>query len=111
MGDAEAARRLYKQVGELMYRMKDMYMLPYLPLHFSMIALEEGKLDRAVKLLGASEVLFESSGMVPDPDERVGRDRTVSRLREEVDQNTFRKQWAEGRRLSLEQVVQYAFES
>ena len=110
-GDISRARDWYRQAGEIMYKQRSMYMLPYLPLHFSMVALEEGKLDRAVKLLGASETLFESSGMTPDPDESVERDRTVSRLRKSVDEDKFSRLWEEGRKLSLDQAVQYAFET
>ena len=110
-GDVGGAKDWYRQAGEIMYKQRSMYMLPYLPLHFSMVALEEGKLERAVKLLGASETLFESSGMAPDPDESVERDRTVSRLRKAVDEDKFSRLWEEGRKLSLDQAVQYAFET
>ena len=110
-GDISRAKDWYRQAGEIMYKKRSMYMLPYLPLHFSMVALEEGKLDRAVKLLAASEKLFESSGMAPDPDESVERDRTVSRLRKAVDEDEFSRLWEEGRKLSLDQTIQYAFET
>lgn len=86
-------------------------MLPYVPLHFSMVALEEGKLDRAVKLLAASDKLFESGGMSPDPDEVVERENTISRLRKTVDENSFNRLWAEGRKLSLDQTVDYSLEN
>ncbi len=111
MGDVDLAKDRYRQAAELSYKMRSMYMLPYMPLHFSMVALEEGKLDRAVKLLGASEALFESAGMVPDPDERVEWDRTASRLRNAVDADRHDRLWAEGRRLSLDQAVRYSLET
>ena len=111
MGELEVAKDRYRQAGELIYKMRSMYMLPYVPLHFSMVALEEGKFDRAIKLLGASEALFESSGMSPDPDESVERDHTVSRLRKAVDGGEFNRLWSEGRKLSLDQAVHYSLES
>jgi tetratricopeptide (TPR) repeat protein len=111
MGDLAMARDRYRQATDLMYKQRSMYSLPYMPLHFSMVALEEGKHDRAVKLLGASEALFESAGMVPDPDESVERDRTVSRLRKTVHQGKFDRLWAEGRKLSLDQAVHYSLET
>lgn len=110
-GNIGLAKDRYRQAGELFYKMRSMYSLPYLPLHFSMVALEEGKLERAVKLLGASEVLFESGGMAPDPDESVERDRVVSSLRKSVDQTKFDSLWAEGRHLTLDQAVQYSLET
>jgi len=109
-GDIPGAKDWYRQAGELMYKQRSMYMLPYLPLHFSMVALEEGKVDRAIKLLGASEALFESAGMAPDPDESGERDRTVSRLRKTVEKSQFSRLWEEGRKLSLDEAVQYALE-
>ena len=111
MGDLHTAKDRYRQAGELMYKMKSMYMLPYLPLHFSMVALKEGQFERAVRLLGASEALFESSGMTQDPDESVERDRSVSQLRETVDEVKFNRLWAEGRKLSLDQTVQFSFQA
>jgi tetratricopeptide (TPR) repeat protein len=110
-GDIPGAKDWYRQAGELMYKQRSMYMLPYLPLHFSVVALEEGKVDRAVKLLGASEALFESSGMAPDPDESGERDRTVSRLRQMVEKSKFSRLWEEGRKLPLDKAVQYALET
>jgi tetratricopeptide (TPR) repeat protein len=111
MGDLKQAKHHYRQAGQLMYKIRSKYLLPYMPLHFSAIALSEGKLDRAVKLLGASEALFESSGMIPDPDETVERDRAISSLRKAVDENKFNRLWAEGRKLSLDHTVQYSLET
>lgn len=80
-------------------------------LHFSMVVLKEGKLERAVKLLGVSEALLQSSGMSPDPDESIERDRTILKLREQVDESKFSRLWAEGRELSLDQIVHYSLET
>ena len=96
MGELKRAKEWYRQAGELIYK------IPDVPLHFSMVALEEGKLDRPVKLLRASEALFESSGMSADPDESVERDRTVSRLRKAIDESKFNGLWTEGTTLSLD---------
>ena len=111
LGNLKKAKEMYREAAERVYKQRTMYMLPYVPLHFSMVALEEGKHDRAVKLLGASEALFESSGMSPDPDEVVERDNTISRLRKSIDENNFKKNWAEGRKLSLDQTFHYSLES
>jgi tetratricopeptide (TPR) repeat protein len=110
IGDLKKAKDLYREAAERSYRQQNKYLLPYVPLHFSMVALEEGKHDRAVKLLGASDALFESSGMSPDPDEVVERDNTISKLRKTVDENSFNRLWAEGRKLSLDQTVLYSLE-
>ena len=111
LGDLKKAKDRYREAAKRSYQQQNMYLLPYVPLHFSMVALEEGKHDRAVKLLGASEALFESSGMSPDPDEVVERDSTISKLRKTVDENSFNRLWAEGRKLSLDQTVHYALEN
>jgi len=111
LGDLKKAKARYREAAERSYRQQNKYLLPYVPLHFSMVALEEGKFNRAVKLLGASQALFESSGMSPDPDEAVERENTISRLRKTVDKNNFDRLWSEGRKLSLDQTVHYSLES
>jgi tetratricopeptide (TPR) repeat protein len=110
MGDLKKAKDRYREAAERSYRQQNKYLLPYVPLHFSMVALEERKFDKAVKLLGASQALFESSSTSPDPDETVERDHTISRLRKEVDENNYDRLWAEGRKLSLDQTVRYSLE-
>jgi tetratricopeptide (TPR) repeat protein len=110
MGDLKRAKALYRESAERAHKQQNMYLLPYVPLHFSMVALEEGKHDRAVKLLAAADKLFESSGMSPDPDETVERGNTVSRLRKTVDEINFDRLSAEGRKLSLDQTISYALE-
>jgi tetratricopeptide (TPR) repeat protein len=110
MGDLKRAKDLYRESADRVHKQQNMYMLPYVPLHFSMVALEEGKHDRAVKLLAAADKLFESSGISPDPDETVERENTISRLRQTVDQASFERLSSEGRRLSLDQTIRYALE-
>src|SRR4029077_11209365 len=85
LGDLKGAKAMYREAAERVYKEHNMYLLPYVPLHFSMVALEEGRHERAVKLLAASDALFKSSGMSPDPDETVERENTISRLRKAVD--------------------------
>jgi tetratricopeptide (TPR) repeat protein len=111
LGDLKKAKDRYREAAERSYRQQNKYLLPYVPLHFSMVALEEGKHDRAVRLLGASDALFESSGMSPDPDEVVERDNAISKLRKTVEENSFNRLWAEGRKLSLDQTVRYSLEN
>lgn len=110
LGDLKGAKALYREAAERSYKQQNMYLLPYVPLHFSMVALEEGKHERAVKLLAASDALFKSSGMSPDPDETVERENTISRLRKAVDDGNFDRLSAEGRKLSLDQTVRYSLE-
>ena len=110
MGDLKRAKDLYRESAERVYKQQNMYLMPYVPLHFSMVALEEGKHDRAIKLLAAADKLFESSGMSPDPDETVERENTISKLRKAVDGASFDRLSAEGRKLSLDQTVRYALE-
>ena len=110
LGEVKGAKDMYREAAERIYKQQNMYLLPYVPLHFSMVALEEGKHERAVKLLAASDALFESSGMSPDPDEIVERENTISRLRKAVDVGNFERLWTEGRKLSLDQTVRYSLE-
>ena len=110
LGDLKKAKARYREAAERSYRQQNKYLLPYVPLHFSMVALLEGRFERAVKLLGASQALFESSDMSPDPDEAVERENTISKLRKTVDENNFNRLLTEGRKLSLDQTVRYSLE-
>jgi tetratricopeptide (TPR) repeat protein len=68
----------------------------------------QGRPDRAARLLGASEALFEAMGTGLHPADQFEIDRYVAAVREQLDQATFEAAWAEGRAMSLEEAIVYA---
>jgi hypothetical protein len=42
---------------------------------------------------------------------KASRDRTISKLRKQVDDENFNRLWADGRKLSLDQTVHYSLET
>jgi tetratricopeptide (TPR) repeat protein len=75
---------------------------------FAFIASAQEKGERAVKLLGAAEVLREASNSPMTPQERVEYAREVASLRAGMDQKDFDSLWAEGRAMTMEQAIEYA---
>lgn len=65
----------------------------------------EGQPDRATRLLGTSEALFESIGAPLPPHCRPAHERTLAALRARLDEETFAVAWAEGRSMTPEQAV------
>jgi non-specific serine/threonine protein kinase len=67
-----------------------------------------GDPERAARLLGASEVLFETIGVDLQCADQFEADRYEAAVREQLDKATFEARWAEGRAMSLEKAVAYA---
>jgi non-specific serine/threonine protein kinase len=68
----------------------------------------KGQAERAARLLGAGEALFEAMEVEPQAGDQLAADRYVTALREQLDEATFEAARAEGRAMSLEEAVAYA---
>jgi hypothetical protein len=77
---------------------------------FAFIAKTEEEDERAARLLGAAEVLRERINLPMMPIERPEYDREVNDLRNNMEEATFARVWAEGRALTMEQAIKYALE-
>jgi len=60
--------------------------------------------------LSAAETLREASNSPMTPQERVEYDNEVASLRVGMDEQTFVSLWAEGRSMTMEQAIEYAFQ-
>jgi tetratricopeptide (TPR) repeat protein len=69
-----------------------------------------GKPQQAAQLIGAVEASFEAIDTPMDPVDRMEYDRNVAAVRAQLDEATFNAAWAEGRKMTLEQAIQYALE-
>jgi len=71
-----------------------------------------GQAERAARLLSAAETLLDTIGLslAAWPETRADYDRYVAAARAQLDAATFTAAWAQGRAMSLDQVVAYALE-
>src|SRR5439155_21310896 len=78
------------------------YLRPYTFLDAGVLALHDGDLERAGRLVACAQRIFEETGSIPDPDDRVELDEAVARLERELG-DRFDAVQAEGRALSTEE--------
>jgi hypothetical protein len=71
-----------------------------------------GKHEEAAQLLGAVEPLLASFRITGhmDPSDQKDFDHYVGAVRAQLDQDTFAKAWAVGRKMTMEQAIEYALE-
>src|SRR5439155_15426270 len=74
-------------------------------------AAASGLAERAARLLGAAEALFEAMGAPLTRNEQAVFDRDVAVTRAALSGESFAAAWAEGRRLPLERAIQLALET
>src|SRR5688572_21257590 len=77
---------------------------------FAFIAKAQEQGERAAKLMSAAKALREASSSPRTPQESLEYDREVAGLRAGMDEKTFNSLWAEGRAMSMEQVIEFALE-
>jgi DNA-binding NarL/FixJ family response regulator len=73
------------------------------------VAAGNGQLEPAVKLFGAAEALLDVVGTDLGPADREQYHQCVTAVRAQLDEATFAKAWAEGRTMTREQAMDYAF--
>jgi tetratricopeptide (TPR) repeat protein len=74
------------------------------------VAADQGKYERAARLWGASEALREALRAPMAPNDRAFCEPFIEAARTHTDHAVFTTAWAEGRKLSLDQAVEYALE-
>lgn len=69
-----------------------------------------GQWDRATRLFGAAEALREETGADVEAPDRAEYERNLASARAQLGEEAFAKAWAEGRAMSMQEAVAYAFE-
>ena len=105
--DREEAERRFRASSEWIFANDNAYMRPYAILDAGILALHDGDLERAGRLVASAQRTFEDSDAIPDPDDRVELDNAIARL-EELLGDRFAAVWAEGRGLSPAEAVTLA---
>ena len=78
---------------------------------FAFIAKVQEEPERAARLLGAAEALRERINIPMTPAERPEYEREVNDLRNNMEEVTFARAWAEGRTMTMEEAIEYALET
>ncbi len=84
-GDVDGARQHFRRALEWVAESREMYLLPYCLVDSALLALHDGDPERAATLLGAAQAIFDETGAVPDPDDRVEIDNLRAQLEGESD--------------------------
>jgi tetratricopeptide (TPR) repeat protein len=111
-GDHERAVRLFGEGLSLSAEVEDRSSLAYYLQGLAAIAASEGELARAARLWGGAEALLESTEIVAyahAPDRSLYQ-RQVANARERLDEAAWEAAWAEGRMMTLEEMVAEALE-
>ena len=74
------------------------------------VAVGQGHAKRAARLYGAAEALRQASGAPMAPSEHSDHNPRRAAARSELGEEEFEAAWAEGRKMSLEDVISYALE-
>jgi tetratricopeptide (TPR) repeat protein len=101
-GDLDGARRNFRTALEWVARTRELYLLPYCLVDSAVLAFHDGEPERAATLLGAARAIFDSTGAVPDPDDRVEIDRLGARLQGQAEAE------ARGRALDVDAALELA---
>ena len=102
-GDRVEAEKRFRASSEWIFTHEDAYLRPYAFLDAGVLAIHDGDFERGARLVACADRIFQESGSVPDPDDRVELDDSVTRLRRELG-NRFEGAWAEGRAMPLGEI-------
>jgi hypothetical protein len=106
-GNRDEAERRFRSSNAWILGNDNAYMRPYTFLDAGVLALHDGDVERAGRLVAYAQRLFEQSGSIPDPDDGAELDEAVARLREQLG-DRYEAVAAEGRALGLEEAAALA---
>ena len=104
-GDVAAALAFYEQSLALARELNDDWLCAYCLEGWASVVATQGKCTWAARLWGAAESLRERYGIPLPPDERVYYEPAVAAARTHLGEHAFAAAWAEGRTMTLEQVL------
>ena len=107
-GDYRGARTLQEEGLAIRWELGDKWGIAESLEALATLAVAEGRPERAARLRGTAEALREAIHTPLPPNEREQYDRDLAAVREALGEAAFAAAWAEGRRMSMEQVIEYA---
>ena len=109
-GDAERAQALLQQSLTLALEIEHLVLKVDTLAYLAGPANALGHLERAARLIGAAEGLYNIHGFSFQGGDMPEFERGKANVREQLDEATFKAFWAEGQAMSLEQAIAYAQE-
>jgi tetratricopeptide (TPR) repeat protein len=100
-GDLAEARRRFNAAADWAFASDNAYLRPYMFLDAGVLALREGDVERAARLVSCAARIFRETDSIPDPDDHVELDKAIFQLREKLGER-FETVWAEGQQLSAD---------
>jgi tetratricopeptide (TPR) repeat protein len=110
-GDCEAARALHREGLPLCGRLGDRRGIGWHLVGMAGVEGEQGRAERAARLLGAAAAALEAIGSPLPPPQQREHDRTREQTEAALGEVAFAAAWAEGRAMGLEEAVACALAS
>ena len=107
-GDYERAQALSQEGLALHYEMGNKRGIAYGLAKLAQVTVALEQPERTARLFGAEEVLRQTMGTPVYPYERDEYDRSLAAVRAELGEEAFEAAWAEGRKMTIEQAIDYA---
>ncbi|MBM4421958.1 MAG: tetratricopeptide repeat protein [Chloroflexi bacterium] len=107
-GDAAAAQQQFHDGLMLQYDLKDMRCISSLLRGCACLAAALKQPDRAARLLGAVEALWDGIGARPAPADHAAWEREAVAARAQLDESTFNAARDEGRAMTMDQAIEFA---
>jgi hypothetical protein len=104
-GNFAAAEGFYRESLAITVEVRDPFASAIAIDGLAAVALDAGDRERAARLAGAAEALYERLGVRPDTWEQSLRDRTVAALSTTLDRATLEREWARGRAMTLHEAA------
>jgi predicted ATPase/DNA-binding CsgD family transcriptional regulator len=104
-GDYAKARALYEQCLDIVKQVSNKRWTPFYLEGLAAVVAIQGELLWAARLWGAAEALRDGMGTPIPPAYRADYERSVAPVRTQLGEQAFAAAWAEGRAMTLEQVV------
>ena len=104
-GDAATARALYEQCLAMARKGPFRRFTPFYLEGLAGVVAAQGELPWAVRLWGAAEALRDAMGTPIPPAYRLDYERAVAAARTKLGEQAFATAWAEGRSMTLDQVL------
>jgi len=107
-GNLERARQVLSESLLLCQKLGDKFQVSSAISGFGRLLVSQGENIAAVPLFGVAEALCESIGIFPPSNQKAADDEVIDSLKSQIDEEIFKVKWEEGRRMSLEEAVNYA---
>jgi DNA-binding NarL/FixJ family response regulator len=108
-GDYTAARSHFKESLTLRRELGDKWGIALSLAGLGGVAVYTGQSGHGARVLAAVESLLEEVGSVLEDEDRLPYERAVAAAREQLGEEAYTKEWAEGKALTLADAITYAY--